>query len=122
MKAELVEIAPTRLDQVQQVVDHWIAVEEAIVGGVVWQIVPEVCDRFVSKEDTGRLTATLAEREEHPQYHLLRQAIQVVTHIGPEQALTVYRNNPSDFQEMITHANDAPAMQPAQGPQTPVAG
>ena len=33
MLAELVQSGPTRIDQVRRIVDDWIAVEEAIVGG-----------------------------------------------------------------------------------------
>jgi hypothetical protein len=54
MKAELEQTRPTPLDQVQQVVDDWIAVEEAVVGGVVWQVMLEVCARFVPQQDAGR--------------------------------------------------------------------
>lgn len=122
MKAELAEIHPTRLAQVQEVVDHWIAVEEAIVGGVVWQVVPEVCARFVPQEDTNRLTIALAEREEHPQYRLLRQAIKTVADIGVNQALAIYRNNPLDFKEMITQPDAAPTAQSALKAQDPAAG
>jgi hypothetical protein len=119
MKAELVEIDPTRLAQVRQVVDHWIAVEEAIVGGVVWQVMPEVCARFVPQEDAGRLTNALAEREELPQYHLLRRAIQVVADLGVNQALAVYRNSPSDFRDMIAPPDASPTMRSALPPQAP---
>jgi hypothetical protein len=122
MKAELVDIEPTRLAQVQQVVDHWIAVEEAIVGGVVWQVMPEVCARFVPQEEPGRLTNALAEREEHPQYRLLRQAIQVVADLGVNQALSVYRTSPLDFKDMITHLDTSPTMQSVLSSQAPTAG
>jgi hypothetical protein len=122
MRAELVDIEPTHLAQVQRVVDEWIAVEEAVVGGVVWQVMPEVCARFVPQEDASRLANVLAEREEHPQYHLLQPAIQVVADLGVNQALTVYRENPLDFKNRITPPDASPTMQSALKPQVPTAG
>jgi hypothetical protein len=125
MKADLVQAEPSSVDQVQQVVDGWIAVEEAIVGGVVWKVMPEVCDRFVHQDPAGRLTHALAEREEHPQYRLLRRAIKVVADLGVNQSLTVYRNSPLDFKRMISSpaaAEPAPNLQSALQPQGPAAG
>jgi hypothetical protein len=122
MRAELIDLDPTHLAQVQRVVDEWIAVEEAIVGGIVWQVMPEVCARFVPQEDAGLLTNALAERDDHPQYHLLRPAIQVVADLGVNQALAVYRKSPLDFKNKITHPDAAPTMQSALKPQVPTAG
>jgi hypothetical protein len=116
MKAELEQARPTRLDQVQQVVDDWMAVEEAVVGGVVWQVMPEVCARFVPQQDAGRLTHALTEREQHAQYRLLRHAIQVVENLGVNQTLTLYRDNPLDFKQMVSTHHAPPAMQSALRP------
>jgi hypothetical protein len=122
MKAELEQTRPTRLDQVQQVVDDWIAVEEAVVGGIVWQVMPEVCARFVPQQDAGRLTHALAEREQHAQYRLLRHAIQVVANLGVDQTLAVYRNSPLDFKRMVTPHDTPPSMQSALQLQPAVSG
>jgi len=119
MQVDLVQLKPTRLDEVQQVIDDWMAVEEAIVGGVVSQVMPDVLSRFVSQESRGQLTDALAEREAHPQYRLLNQAILVVTDLGVEEALAVYRNNPQDFKHMLTHPEPPAAMESAQRPQSP---
>ena len=100
--ADLAQLEPTQMDQVQQTVDDWMAVEEAIVGGVVWQVMPDILTRFVHKESPNLLTNALAEREEHPQYRLLNRATQLVTDMGVDEALTVYRNDPRDFKRLLT--------------------
>ena len=101
----------------QQVIDDWMAVEEAIVGGVVSQVMPDILARFINRESVGQLADALAERDEHPQYRLLNQAIQVVTEIGTEEALAVYRNNPRDFKHMLSQPEAPAVMQSAQRPQ-----
>jgi hypothetical protein len=105
MQADLVRYKPTQLEQVQQVVDDWMVVEEAIVGGVVWQVMPEIFTRFLRDGSSDLLEDILTEREELPQYRLLRSAIQVVTDLGVNQAIDVYSNNPLDFKSMIGTPN-----------------
>ncbi len=119
MQGELVQFQPTRLDEVQQVIDEWMAVEEAIVGGVVSQVMPDILSRFVNQESGRRLTDALAEREGHPQYRLLNQAILVVMDLGVEKSLAVYRNNPQDFKSMLTHPEPPAAMESARSLQSP---
>ena len=115
MQADLVRSKPSRLEDVQHLVDDWMAVEEAIVGGVVAQIMPEILSRFVFKENTGGLDKALAERIVHPQYRFLNQAIQVVADLGVEKALAVYRKNPQDFKHLLGRTQPGPAMESAQG-------
>jgi hypothetical protein len=105
MQADLVRYKPAQLEQAQQVVDEWMVVEEAIVGGVVWQLMPEILTRFLRKDSSDLLADVLSEREEFPQYRLLRPAIQVVTDLGVNQALDLYSNNPLDFKSMIDTSN-----------------
>ena len=114
MQADLVRYKPTQLEQVQQVVDEWMVVEEAIVGGVVWQVMPEILTRFLHEGSPDLLADILTEREELPQYRLLRSAIQVVTDLGVNRAIEVYSNNPLDFRSMISLSNISASMESAQ--------
>lgn len=114
MQADLVRYKPTQLEQVQQVVDEWMVVEEAIVGGVVWQVMPEILTRFIHKGSPDFLADILTEREELPQYRLLRSAIQVVADLGINQAIDVYSNNPLDFRSMISLSNISASKESAQ--------
>ena len=114
MQADLVQYQPTQLEQVQQVVDEWMVVEEAIVGGVVWQVMPEILTRFLHEGSPDLLADILTEREELPQYRLLRSAIQVVTDLGVNQAIDVYSNNPFDFRSMISLSNISASKESAQ--------
>ena len=115
MLGDLARSKPKQIDEVQRIIDDWMAVEEAIVGGIVWQVMPEVLARFVHKNSAGLLTQALAEREEHPQYRLLDHAIELVSDMGIDSALSVYKNNALDFRQMLDRA-EAP-IESAQGPQ-----
>jgi hypothetical protein len=112
LHAELTAFKPSQLDQVQQVVNDWMAVEEAIVGGVVWQVMPDILTRYVHKDQQDLLAHTLSEREELPRYRLLRRAIEVVTDLGVSQALDVYSDDPLIFKRMIDPATLRAALMP----------
>jgi hypothetical protein len=114
LQSDLVQFSPTQLDQVQQVVDDWMAVEEAIVGGVVWQVMPEILTRYVHQESPYLLSDILTEREELPQYQLLRSAIQVVDDLGVDQSIDVYSKNPLDFRNMLGASKLSASMESAQ--------
>lgn len=115
MQADLVQSKPTGFIEVQHVIDDWMAVEEAIVGGVVAQVMPEVLTRFIPQKTTGLLERALAEREAHSQYRLVNQAIRVVTDLGVDEALAVYRKNPQDFKHLLGRSTLTPAMESARG-------
>ena len=114
MQSDLARLKPTQLGQVQRIVDDWIAVEEAIVGGVVWQVMPDVLARYVHTRQAGQLAQAFAEREQHPQYRLMNQAIQLVADMGIDQSLAMYKHNAKDFKELIVPTE--PAVGSAQGP------
>ena len=116
---DLARSKPTRLEEVHQVIDDWMAVEEAIVGGVVAQVMPDVLARFVPQETTSQLEEALAERDAHKQYRFLNQAVHLVTDLGVNQALAVYRKDPRNFRHLLDQSPSAPAMQSAQSPQSP---
>ena len=113
MRSDLARLKPTQLDEVQRLVDNWIAVEEAIVGGVVWQVMPDVLARFVHTRQASQLAQAFAEREQHPQYRLLNQAIKLVADMGIDRSLALYQHNAQDFKALVAPA--APAMGSAQG-------
>lgn len=117
MQAVLAQTKPTVLNDVQQVVDEWMAVEEAIVGGVVSQVMPDVLSRFVSQDIPEKLADSLIERREHTQYRLLDRAIQVVMNLGVDEALALYRNNPQDFKHKLSQLNVPEAVESARIPE-----
>ena len=116
MLADLDQSKPTRLNDVQHIIDDWMAVEEAIVGGVVWQVMPDVLTRFVHEDSAGLLSQALAEREEHQQYRLLNHAIDLVADMGIDSALAVYKNSALDFRQLLDHSETP--IESAQRPQS----
>ena len=101
IRAQLDQVKPERLSGVQEVVKEWMAVEEAIVGGLVAKLMPEVFHQFVHLPDPRKLAEALAERDSHTQYRYLDNGIRVVSDLGLKQALDLYKNDPDRFRMMV---------------------
>lgn len=92
---------PQKLGEVRSVIDHWMAVEEAMVGGLVAQLMPDLLDRFVSQPQDNLLADTLAERHQHDQYRYLDGGVQTVADLGMDAAIALYRTKPQEFANLI---------------------
>ena len=96
------QIAPKTIDEVQQVVDDWMAVEEAIVGGLVSELMPEIFTRFLGGPLTQDLNRSLADRHAHAQYRYLQNGIRIVTDLGMQQAINLYTSEPQKFKQLVS--------------------
>jgi hypothetical protein len=97
MHEELTILKPEKLHEVNRVIDHWMAVEEAVVGGLVWQIMPELLDHVMQGLSKIPLARTMAERDEHEQYRFLDRGIDLVTQLGVDKTIHLYKSNAKAF-------------------------
>ena len=98
MQEELTNIKPEKLHEVKGVIDHWMAVEEAVVGGLVWQIMPELLDHVAHGVSEFPLAQTMAERDAHEQYRFLDKGIDLVTRLGVDETIHLYQSSAKEFQ------------------------
>ncbi len=98
MHEELTKLKPEKLHEVNGVIDHWMAVEEAVVGGLVWQIMPELLDHVANGVSDFPLDQTMAERDAHKQYRFLEKGIDLVTRLGVDETIQLYQSNAKEFQ------------------------
>jgi hypothetical protein len=103
-----------KIKEVQQVVDMWMAVEEALVGGIVAQLMPEILGRLLSGPMQEALTRSLAERDAHDQYRYLQAGIRVVMELGLLPAITLYQASPMEFKRMVSQVEDGLFHAPAR--------
>lgn len=107
ISGQLEQDKPQKLNEVKQVVNDWMAVEEAIVGGLVSQLMPEVLNRFISQSSEELMAKAMADRDAHAQYRYLDRGIRIVADMGLQGALTLYRNEPTRFRELIDQLETA---------------
>ncbi len=101
MQLQLTQAAPGTLNQVQEVIDQWMAVEEAIVGGVVQQLMPDWMNRCIGDRAEDLLAEAMAARDAHAQYIYLDKGIDVVDQLGVAAAMALYRQGPEKFRQLV---------------------
>jgi hypothetical protein len=93
--------APKTLDEVQCIVDEWMAVEEAIVGGLVSELMPGIFSRFLGGPLTAEMGKSFADRHVHAQYRYLQNGIRVVSDMGLQPAINLYKSEPQKFKALL---------------------
>jgi hypothetical protein len=102
---QLKQIQPQHISEVQDVIDHWMAVEESIVGGLVEQLMPGLLNRVVLHPPDDLMDEAWANRQEHEQYRYLNQGRRMVADLGVEAALALYRTDPLKFSHLVDLAD-----------------
>jgi hypothetical protein len=101
---------PETIEAVRQVVDEWMAVEEAMVGGLVARLMPEIFGRLLKGPLQKEMAAALAQREVHAQYRYLSQGVRVVNELGVRPAIELYIAEPARFQKLVQPAEVAASL------------
>lgn len=101
IQARLKQTSPKTIDEVQRIVDDWMAVEEAIVGGLVSELMPQIFTRFLGGPLTSQMNQSLANRHAHAQYRYLQNGIRIVTDLGLQPAIDLYKSEPQKFKQLI---------------------
>jgi hypothetical protein len=114
IQVSLARLRPQKLDELEHIVNDWMAVEEAIVGGLVARLMPEIFEHLILCEETEKLSKAFAERNQHEQYRWLDRGIQIVGDIGLEDAIDLYRSDPHHFREILDQQPDLAAFPPLQ--------
>jgi hypothetical protein len=101
IQEELAAGRPEKLQQLEDVIDHWMAVEEAVVGGLVYQIMPDLLVDLIHDKLTLSLDQTMAGRDAHAQYRFLNQGIDLVNRIGVDDAIALYNDSARKFKNKL---------------------
>jgi len=101
IKSRLTDQPPSTRADMEAVVEEWLAIEEAAVGGLVSALLPEILDRILEDNSTGDVMRTLAERHAFDKYRYLDQGIAVVNSIGIQSTIAVYLEQTHHFKAML---------------------
>jgi len=86
----------------EAVIEEWLAIEEAIVGGLVSALLPEIMDQFMAGHATVDIAGTFSERHVFDKYRFLDQGIAVVNALGLQSAIGLYLEQASNFKALLT--------------------
>ncbi len=93
--------APYPHARVQDLVEEWLAVEEAVVGALVYTVVPEVVLKRIPDLPQEWIEADLSTKDGFEKYRHLRRAIEVVRQQGLRESIEMYSRDPKRFRELL---------------------
>jgi hypothetical protein len=101
IQTQIAQSAPESMAAVECIVDEWMAVEEAVVGGVAAKVMPLVLRFFRPEPLENQLSVSFSDREKHAQYRFLQNGIQVVAQMGIQPAIALYTADPDRFKRLV---------------------
>lgn len=116
----LTQKEPQHLSEVEAIVEECMAVEEAVVGGLVSRLLPEVFDRYLPEDTARDVTDVMNARGAFAKYRYLDRGIALVTELGLDTAIDLYKTDPGGFRSLLDKP-EAPdkATQPAPPAEAP---
>jgi hypothetical protein len=89
------------LGEARRIAAHWIAVEEAIAGGLAHHYFPQVADKYIKNLETSEIEQALDQRAEKDKYRYLKRGIRIIQSEGPDKVLDMYRSAPRRFRDLL---------------------
>jgi hypothetical protein len=83
------------------VVQEWVAVEEAIAGGLVHHLLPVFLEQHLDGFQFEWIEDDLTTKQQMDRYRYLQRGIQIVGRIGIPRAMTLYLSDPHEFRSKL---------------------
>lgn len=102
IRTRLTEQPPSTRTDIEAVVEEWLAIEEAVVGGIVSFLLPDILDQFLEGDAAVDIARTLSERHAFDKYRFLDQGIEVVNALGLQSTIAIYLEQTLNFKALLT--------------------
>ena len=89
------------LSDIQKLASDWIAIEEAIVGSITYNLLPRFLEAHIDNLPPLLMEKDLESRKHFKQYRYLSMAIELVNRMGYRKVLTIYREEPSRVKAIL---------------------
>lgn len=97
-----VEQSPRRsLKSAEKIVEDWMAVEEAIVGGIVYCLLPDILEEHIKDLSMSFIEMDIIAKSRFEKYRHLEKGITVVAEIGYKEAIQMYSKDPLAFRNLL---------------------
>lgn len=101
IKHELESRSVNAVTEVDTIANDWIAVEEAIVGGLVYSLLPKFVTKHVNNLPPYLIEQDLESRAGLKRYRHLKNGIKVVQAMGCDEAVKAYTQDPLGVKKLI---------------------
>ena len=101
IKEQLTENPVKRVDELQNIVQEWIAIEEGLVGGVVYAFLPQFLRKHLKNLPSSAIDADMQFKSTLQKYRYLPKGIALVKRFGCETTLNLHANAPTKVKELL---------------------
>ena len=106
IRNELKSSPAVKTNEVEQIVEQWVAVEEALVGGLVNVFFPKIVSRYFDNFPSVEIERGVESKLRIKKYRHLLEGIRVVENTGYQAAVAIYTRNPNKLKEMLITAKN----------------
>jgi hypothetical protein len=89
------------LKSVEKIVEDWMAVEEAIVGGIVYRLLPYILEEHITDLSLSFIEMDIIAKSQFEKYRHLEKGITIVEEIGYREAIRMYSKDPAAFRDLL---------------------
>lgn len=101
IKEQLTENPVESVGALQNIVEEWIAIEEALVGGLVHALLPHFLRKYVKNLPPSSIDADMEFKSTLQKYRYLPKGIELVKRFGCETALNLHAHAPTKVKEFL---------------------
>ena len=103
IKKDILLNSITNVNDVIPVAEGWLAIEEAVVGGIVHELLPPFLNRYIANFPPSLIEEDLQLKNRFKKYKYLQKGICTVERIGYMETINMYRNNTMAFKKMMVY-------------------
>ena len=89
------------LKEVEAIVKDWICVEEAIVGGLVYTLLPSIVEKYIPDLPDSLVESDIKTKIEFKKYRHLKKGIKIVKQLGYKKSIKMYQDDPMAFRNLL---------------------
>lgn len=83
------------------IVEDWISVEEAIVGGLVHALLPHIIEKHIYNLPESLIQSDIEMKGRYKKYRHLKKGIKIVEQLGHRESIKMYQDNPAAFRNLL---------------------
>jgi hypothetical protein len=101
IKEQVMHEAAGGSPDIRKTAEGWLAVEEAVVGGLVHSLLPPFLERHVGSLSSSYVRQDLDSKLQFHKYRYLRRGISLVENRGYREVLRMYMANPAKVRDLL---------------------
>jgi hypothetical protein len=101
IKDDILRNSVTTINGIKPIADGWLAIEEAVVGGIVAKLLPCFLEKYFTNFSYSLLEEDLQTKNGFDKYRYLKKGIKAVESLGYMEAIKMYQNDTPTFKKLL---------------------